>query len=220
MSAGRQRQFAIVGIVGVALFVAASVATAIVYDGSAAEAYSPLNHWVSELGQLGVSTFAPVFNAGAIIGGVCLFIFMIGMAASRSGWIRFVYGAAGAIAGIGGALVGVFPMNNPAPHGLAALTFFDAGWVAVGLASIDLLLHPDVRFPPWLAGVGVLTMVAFPGFVASLAPLLGGTGLGAPPLRPAVWRAPLMEWMTLIGILVWVFMSGLTWYRAEATRGS
>ncbi len=220
MSAGRQRQYAAVGTVGVVVFLAASLATAIGYSGQAGEAYSPLNHWVSELGQLGVSAFAPVFNAGVIIGGVCLVVFMIGLAASRPGWSRFVYGAAGAVAGIGGALVGAFPMNNSGPHGLAALTFFDASWIAVGLASLDFVLHPDMRFPPWLAGVGVLTVVAFPALLASLTPLLGGTGLTAPSVRPAVWRAPLMEWLVLAGILAWVLTASLTWYRAEARRGA
>jgi hypothetical membrane protein len=218
--AGRQRQYAAVGIVGVAVFLAASVTTAIAYSGNAGEAYSPLNHWVSELGELGVSAFAPVFNAGDIIGGVCLLIFMIGLAVSRAGWPRFVYGAAGALAGIGGALVGAFPMNNPAPHDLAALIFFDAGWIAVGLASLDFLLRPDARFPPWLAGVGVLTVVAFPALLASLTQLLDSAGLTASSLRPAVWRAPLMEWLALIGILAWVLTSSVTWYRAEAGHGS
>jgi hypothetical membrane protein len=219
VSAGRQRQFAAVGMMGVAVFLVASVVTAIVYSGRAGEGYSPLNHWISELGELGVSTFAPVFNAGVIIGGVCLIMFMVGLAASRRGWSRFVYGAAGAIAGIGGALVGTFPMNNPAPHDLAALTFFDGAWIAVGLASLDFLLHPDARFPPWLAGVGVLTVVAFPALLASLTQLLGGAGLSAPSLRPAVWRAPLMEWVVLGGILTWVWIGGVTWYRAKAGHG-
>lgn len=219
MSAGRQRLCAAVGILGVTVFLAASVASAIVYSGHAGEAYSPLNHWISELGELGVSAFAPLFNAGVIVSGACLVIFMIGLAASRPGWSRFVYGAAGAVAGIGGALVGAFPMNNPTPHDLAALTFFDGAWIAVGLASFDFLLHPDARFPRWLAGVGVLTVVAFPALLVSLTRLLAGSGLTAPALRPAVWRAPLMEWTMLIGVLAWVSISGLSWYRAEAGRG-
>ena len=220
MSASRQRLSAAVGVVGVLVFLAVSFVTAIAYSGSEGEPYSPLNHWVSELGELGVSQLAPVFNAGVIIGGACLVVFMSGLAASRTRWLRIVYGAAGAVAGVGGALVGVFPMNNLAPHGLAALTFFDGGWIAVGLASIDFMRRPDARFPRWLAVIGALTVAAFLAFSASLAPLLGNAGLAAPPIRPAVWIVPLLEWLVLVGILAWVLTTGVTWYRAESRHGA
>jgi hypothetical membrane protein len=220
VSASRQRVFAAVGIGGALVFLAASAITAAVYSGSEGEAYSPLNHWVSELGELGVSQLAPAFNAGVIISGTCLVIFMYGLATSRTAWLRIVYGAAGAIAGVAGALVGIFPMNNLAPHGLAALTFFDAGWIAVGLASIDFVRRPDARFPRWLAVIGALTVVVFLTFVASLASQLGNAGLAAPAARPAVWIVPSLEWLVLIGILAWVCATGVTWWRAEHARGT
>ena len=55
---------------------ATSVVTALAYTGSKGQPYSPLNHWVSELGEVGVSELASVFNVGLIIGGLCFAVFM------------------------------------------------------------------------------------------------------------------------------------------------
>jgi hypothetical membrane protein len=209
----RERWFALAGIVGSLIIAGAAIVTAIVYRGSKGEAFSPLNHWVSELGQTGVSQLAMVFNFGLVIGGILFAIFMIGLAASRSGALRLLYGALGVVAGIAGAFVGIFPMNNLNAHGIAALSFFMLGWIVVGLASIDFLRDRDPRFPWWLAIIGALTVAAFLGFLVVLAPLLSGDGLAAPEVRPDLWIVPILEWAVLIGILGWVFLTGLTWLR-------
>jgi len=176
----RERWFALAGIVAALIIGGAALVAAIVYRGSKGQAYSPLNHWVSELGQTGVSQLAQVFNFGLVVGGILFAIFMIGLAASRSGVLRLLYGALGVVAGIAGAFVGIFPMNNLEGHGLAALTFFMLGWIVVGLASIDFLRDSDPRFPWWLAIIGALTVAAFLGFLVVLSPLLSGDGLAAP----------------------------------------
>ena len=93
---------------------------------------------------------------------------MIGLAATRQGRLRYVYGPTGVIAGVGGAFVGVFPMNDLDKHGLAALTFFVLGMVTVLLASIDFVRAPDPRFPRWLAVIGGATVVAFAIFLVIL----------------------------------------------------
>jgi hypothetical membrane protein len=209
----------IAGIVGASVIALASLVTAIAYTGSKGEAYSPLNHWVSELGQVGVSQLSLVFNLALIVGGGLFVVFMIALAAVRSGMLRYFYGAVGVVAGIGGLFVGVFPMNNLDLHGIAALTFFNLGWIAVGLASIDFVRARDTRFPHWLAVIGGLTVVAFVGFLAVLLPLLGGEGLAAPEVRPDFWIVPTLEWAVLIGILAWVFATGVTWWSADRVHG-
>lgn len=218
MTKSIERASALAGVVGASVIAVGSMVTAVAYVGTHGQRYSPLNHWVSELGQTGVSELAAVFNVCLIVGGVCFVVFMLGLAAVRTGALRYLYGAIGAIAGVAGSFVGVFPMNNLDLHGLAALTFFNLGWIAVGLASLDFVRRPDPRFPRWLAYIGVLTVVAFIGFLAVLFPLLGGDGLGAPEIRPDVWIVPILEWAVLIGILAWVFASGWTWWRAMGNR--
>ena len=61
---------------------------------------------------------------------------MIGLAATRTGRLRYLYGALGAVAGLAGAGVGVFPMNELGTHALVALTFFNLGWIVVA-ARVD-----------------------------------------------------------------------------------
>ena len=207
------------GIVGASVIALASLVTAIAYTGNKGEAFSPLNHWVSELGQVGVSQLALVFNLALIAGGVLFVVFMVGLAAVRGGRLRYLYGAVGVLAGIGGMFVGVFPMNNLDLHGIAALTFFNLGWIAVGLASLDFVRVRDARFPRWLAVIGGLTVLAFIGFLAVLLPLLSGDGLAAPEVRLDFWIVPTLEWAVLIGILAWVFATGWTWLRAARAHG-
>ena len=73
------------GLVGVTAISLGSIATAIAYSGKQGEAFNPLNHWVSELGELGVSELASVFNLSLIVGGVCFVIF--GLTATRGGFL-------------------------------------------------------------------------------------------------------------------------------------
>ena len=192
------------------------------YVGTAGEPYSPLNHWISELGQLGVSARASVFNLALVAGGMEFVMFMVGLAQTSPSRLRWVIGPVGAIAGIGGAFVGIFPMNHPTEHVVAASTFFNLGWIAVGLASITFVRFPDARFPRWLALMGAANVVAFVAFLVSLRvdeysrDRMAATGPIAD--RPDVWIAPILEWAVLVGIMAWTLMAGLAWRRTLTAR--
>ena len=200
------------GLLGASVIALGSVVAAIAYTGSRGQSYSPLDHFVSELGELGVSELARIFNVALNIGGVCFVLFIVGLTAARTGLLRFAYGLTGVIAGTGGAFVGVFPMNDLDRHAAAALTFFVLGLVTVLLASIDFVRLPDPRFPRWLAVVGGLTVVAFAVFLAILVGEAGG--LAHPEDRVAIWPLTIFEWLLIAGILVWVFLTALAWRRA------
>jgi hypothetical membrane protein len=203
------------GIVGASVIGVSSFAAAAVYRSADGEPYSPLNHFVSELGELGQSALAGVFNLGLIVGGVCFAVFMSGLAASRPGWLRLLAGGVGVVAGFGGALVGVFPMNHLAQHSLAAMTFFNLGWIAVGLASLDFVVTRDPRFPRWLALVGLVTVAAFIGFLRELGTNTTASGrLASPEVRPEVWALTTLEWLTIACIVGWVLLVGASWLRA------
>jgi hypothetical membrane protein len=204
------------GLVGVAAITGSSVVAALAYSGTSGEPFSPLNHWVSELGEVGVSELAWVFNVGLMVGGTCFVVFMLGLAATRTGWLRFGYGLIGAVTGVAGSLVGVFPMNVIGAHQLAAFAFFNLGWIAVGIASVDFVRRPEARFPRWLAVLGVLTVAAFIAFMQSLRtdPSFGEDVLAAPIDRPGIWMVTALEWAVIIGILAWTLAASVTWLRA------
>jgi hypothetical membrane protein len=204
------------GLLGSTVIAVGSAITALGYTGRQGESYSPLSHWVSELGETGVSGLAPVFNLGLMVGGICFAVFMIGLAATRTGWLRYLYGALGVVAGLAGTGVGIFPMNQLDMHALVALTFFNLGWIVVGIASLDFLRADDPRFPRWLSVIGALTVAAFIGFLISLQTegLVGEDALAPPEVRQDVWIVPTLEWALVIGILAWVFLTALSWWRA------
>lgn len=212
-----ERIAAIAGILAFSTIALGSVWAALGYTGTSGESYSPLSHWISELGQEGVSARAAVFNTLLILGGAAYVVFVAGMAVTSPSRLRWAFGPIGAIAGIGGIAVGLFPMNHPSEHVAAASTFFNLGWIFVALASISFLTCREARFPRWLAVVGGASVAAFIAFLVSLrtdefsrarmasdGPITG---------RPDVWIAPILEWATLISIMVWVLLAAVAWWR-------
>jgi hypothetical membrane protein len=199
-------------VLGIAL---TSLITAVAYSGRDDQAYSPINHWVSELGEVGVSQLAGLFNVGLMVGGVGFVVFMLGLLSARRSRLAWLYVPIGVLTGVAGFLVGVFPMNHVEQHGVAALGFFSLGWVPVALASIDFYRRPAARFPRWLSIIAALTVAAFVGFLAVLGFLLGSDGLAAPAVRPSFWIVPTLEWAVLISMLVWVFATSVTWWRMD-----
>ena len=193
---------AITGAVSIAT---GSLVTALAYTGSKGEGYSPINHWVSELGDPGQSALAPVFNAGLVVGGVAFAVFMLG----------FAWGVIGILAGLSGALVGVFPMNHLDVHRVVAAGFFNLGWIAVALASADIELRHDRRFHRLLTHVGALAVAAFVAFLVVVR-VDGrlGQAVTNDEIRPAVWLSTILEWAVVIGIMAWSFLAGVSWRRS------
>jgi hypothetical membrane protein len=199
-----------IGFIGSALFIVGSFVTAVAYSGTIGEAFSPLNHWVSELGEVGVSGLALVFNAGLFVGGLALALFFAALGLLRRTRLAWTYLVVGAIAGVSGAFVGVFPMNNRGIHIVFALGFFVLGWVAVGLASFDIWRRPEPRFSRWLPALGAVTVAVFLMFLSVYIPYLY-TGTGSD--RPDVSVATVLEWLVLVGIIGWVLAGSFSWWR-------
>jgi len=200
-------------MLGSAIFLLASLIAALAYSGTVGEAYSPLNHWVSELGEIGVSALAVVFNAGLIFGGLALAVFMSALGAVHRSRLAMVYVPVGIVAGVAGALVGIFPMNQIAIHRIVALTFFVLGCVAVGLASIDIKRGSDARFAAWIPYLGELTVAIFIVFLAVYIPDLMSTSTDA--ARPATSVVTSLEWLVLVGIVGWVLAASFSWWRYD-----
>jgi len=212
-----ERIAAVLGIVSFIAITIGSLWSGLGYTGVNGEPYSPLNHWISELGQEGVAARADWFNLGLKIGGAAFVGFVVGLAWTSPSRLRWVFGPIGVIAGIGGFFVGVFPMNHSDQHVAAAATFFNLGWIFVALASIAFVRNREPRHPAWLAIVGAASVAAFIAFLASLRTdefsrqRMASSG----PIsdRPDVWIAPILEWATLIGIMVWALLASVAWLR-------
>ena len=221
MSRGRDRRAAFAGIVGGGAIAVGSIATAVAYRGADSERFSPLNHFVSELGELAQSELAGLFNLSLIIGGVCFAVFMSGLALSRPGLLGLVASVAGVLAGIGGAFSGVFPMDHGIAHGLAASIFFNLGWIAVAVASLDFMLRRDPRLSRVHAILGFVTAVAFIAFLREVAANVSSGGqFAVPEVRPDVWAVAALEWLTIVGIVGWVLSISVSWLTAAEPVGS
>lgn len=213
------RLIVLAGTLGASVLIGVSVLAAVVYTGPAGEAYSPLNHYVSELGELGVSRLARLFDVGLIVSGICLAVVMLALAGRLTGWVRWIVGPVGSIAGAAGAVVGIFPMNDVGPHGFAALTFFTAAWLAVGSFTLWLIVHGvPWPYPRALVGAGVATVVSYVAFLFSyrIARTPGVDPLVVPSTRPAIWAGPVLEWLTLLSVVAWVVV--LAWGLAREPR--
>jgi hypothetical membrane protein len=213
-SATATRVGAIAGLVGSGVILVASIVTALAYTGSAGESYSPFNHFVSELGETANSELATLFNIGLVIGGLCLVAFMIGLRSHLDGAWGWATTVIGVFAGLFGALVGVFPMDNLGIHSQVAALFFIASMLAVLVFTIALLAGQAPSLPRWLA---------WPGGIAAALSLLflvvvvaGGLSLGAPADRPAFLLVTTLEWLAVLAITVWVACASMVLLASES----
>lgn len=190
------------GLVGSTSIILASLISGLAYTGTDGQPYSPLNHFVSELGQVSVSQLAAVFNIGLILGGGLIVVYMVGLAQLMRGPLRYIFGLIGIVAGISGVLVGVFPMDQLALHSFVATIFFNTCWIAVALFCAYLLLTKPPLVSRWVLIPGLITVISSILFLREIFTI---RSLAAPSERPAFFAATVFEWLVVIGVLVWTF---------------
>ena len=140
-----------IGQAGVLILLLSALMPAAFYIGRENETYSFLNHFISELGEIGVSPLAYIFNGGLILGGICISSFMLGMAIHIGGSWGLILGAIGLVTGISATLVGVFPMNQLEIHTAIANTFFYGGLLAALGYTLYVIFSPSpdcLKLPP------------------------------------------------------------------------
>jgi hypothetical membrane protein len=202
------------GLAGTLLIALVALAAIPVYRGRGGERYSLLNHFVSELGELGVSALARWFNAGLTVGGILLLPFLVGLGIKLSslwGWLGML---AGLWAAVSASLVGVFPMNNLTPHTRAALSYFRSGLVMVTLFGIAIFIQPSqgsMAVPPLANLLSLFAAVCYASFLL----LFGQRRANRDedhsfdplnlPERPRLWLLPALEWLVFIATILWLF---------------
>jgi len=193
------------GFIGVAVIALGALVTAFAYTGSGQEPYSPFNHFVSELGNTHESGLAGLFNVAVVIGGLAFALFTVGVGLRFRGVMRYAFAIGGALVGISGALVGVFPMDvDPTTHGLVALLFLEGSFVLLVLFSTFVALARQAAYPGWLALVALPMMVSNAVFVVRVRN--SGPGALAAPVgeRDPFVLITMSEWGVVIFLLAWV----------------
>jgi hypothetical membrane protein len=185
------------------------------YRGKRGEKFSILNHFISELGEVDVTPAAWAFNLSLILGGLITLPYIVALGikfGSLLGWLGM---AAGLIATLGVASVGLFPMNKMDAHIKASLTYFRAGLAMVFLFGLAILFQPvGHKFVPQIANL--LSLLAFSVYASFLLMLKPRKAPGdqteansldpaEKPERPRVWLFPIVEWMVFIATLLWLF---------------
>jgi hypothetical membrane protein len=206
--------FQILSIAGASFAILGSVISWTAYRGRQGEAYSLLNHYISELGEVGVSRFAWAFNLGLILCGLCLLPATISLGLLLPGIWGTIGMLAGIISTISIALVGVFPMNNLTPHIRAAVTYFRLGLVMVFFFSLAIALQPGTAplLPRLLSLAGLPAILAFSYFlfysrVSYAMPQNPLAALEA--ARPRVWKIAVAEWAIFLTTIPWLLVIAL-----------
>jgi hypothetical membrane protein len=198
------RRLGILGLASVGIILAGMVIAAIPYRGYEGETYSPLNHFISELGEIAASRLAWVFNLAIVAGGLGLGTFLLLLADRLNGRFRAALVVAGLVAGASGTLVGVFPMDYVGTHRIVSGVFFLSGWIVAGLFSVWLRVDPRAGFPRWLIVPGAATVAFSLGFIAVYSTYVGTDPAGRIVNRPdPFWSFAFLEWASLLSLLLW-----------------
>lgn len=196
------------GITGCLAIVIGCLSSGLVYTGKLGERYSLLNHFISELGEKGVSRLAWLFNLGLMTGGLLLFFECIGLGLRIPG----IFSKLGMVAGCGACiaviLVGVFPMNHLTPHIRAAMTFFRLGLVTILLFTIGILFQPlESLVVPRITGLaGIPSVLAYALFLVYSARKFSTSADALTPLsqaRPRLWKLAFLEWLIFVTTIPW-----------------
>jgi hypothetical protein len=159
--------YAYFGLAGSLFIIISMLIAGLVYRGKQDEEYSILNHFISELGEVGVSRLAALFNWGLIVGGLVLIPFLVGMGLA----LGSLWGKIALIVGIWTALscaaVGIFPMNHMKSHSWVAMSYFRSGLVTVLLFSIAVFTQsPEFEIIPKLSNLaGLLSVMCYAAFL-------------------------------------------------------
>ena len=206
--------FKVAGLLGCLLSVAGALIAGSVYRGKQGEPYSILNHFISELGERGVSERAWAFNWGLILCGVLLLPTTINLGLILPGlWAKLSL-FFGVVTALSLSFVGVFSMDRLKPHGIAAVTFFRAGLLMVFFFTLAIAFQPQDNqvFPRLLALAGLPAIAAFTTFLVMMGHASKTKEQPLEPLeqaRPRVWKIAILEWSIFVTIVFWFLMMAL-----------
>ncbi len=208
-----ERHFPQWGIIGSIIGFVFILIPQLFYTGTLGEPFSMFNHYVSELGELGVSEFAMMFNIGLMLAGIFFIPFMIGFGLYLNNFIGKIAAIVGAFSALSIYLVGIFPMNNAVMHGITAISFFLSGLVMTILWAFAILAQRNVKIPKILSLGGFINAAIFAFFLYGPWESFGAT-------RPAFSMKVTLEWTIYFAIVSYMFILALYVWRKEKNAES
>jgi hypothetical membrane protein len=205
-----EQRFPLWGIAGSTIGLLFILGSQIPYTGREGEPFSMFNHFVSELGEIGVSEFAFLFNVGMILAGIFFVPFMIGLGLYLDNIISKIAGAVGVFSAGSISLVGIYPMNYLEAHTLWAMSFFLSGMVMVVLWTISILIQKMAKIPKVFSIGGIINFVIF--FLFLYGPWESITDLTT---RPDIWMVPTLEWGIYFAIIGYLLVMAVYVWRAQ-----
>jgi len=207
--------FKIAGLTGVILGLIGVILPSLMYRGTKGEKYSFLNHYISELGETGVSRLAWVFNLGMILSGICIIVASLALGLVLPGFWAKAGLVLGVASGVALSLVGIFPMNKMERHFKAAVAFFRGGLLMVLFFSLAMVLQSGENplLPRVLGLLGMLPVLAFGVFIGLMWSVRNQDheALDTAELeRPKVWKFAISEWSIYFSFIVWISVVALT----------
>ncbi len=206
-----QLHFPTFGWAGSLVILLGCLIAALPYRGKNGEKYSFLNHYISELGEKGVSRLAVVFNGGMVIGGALLLPFIVGLGLTLGSWWGTIAMAAGIVAAVASIFVGIYSMDRIEPHAKAAMTYFRFGLVTILLFTLAVFLQPaQGRVIPLSVNiVGILAVLSYASFLVLVTVKARHTDEdktldpSEKKERPRFWLTTFLEWMVFFSTMVW-----------------
>ena len=206
--------FRLTGLVGVILGLIGVIVPSLVYRGTRGEKYSFLNHYISELGEIGVSRLAWLFNLALILSGICIVIAFVCLGLVLPGiWAKAGL-VLGVVTGVALSMVGVFPMNKMEYHGKAAIAYFRGGLMMVLFFSFAMILQRGENpvVPRALGLVGMIPVLAFGVFLWLMWSVRKESRLALDTTdfeRPKVWKFAVSEWAIYFSFVLWISVVAL-----------
>ncbi|MFX0102959.1 MAG: DUF998 domain-containing protein [Candidatus Hodarchaeota archaeon] len=220
-----QKNTSYFGIIGSLVILISSFFSGLAYKGRTPDQpYTIFTYFISELGEIGISELAWLFNVGLLVGGSVLFFFILGLQLNYPSKLGVLAMIIGCYAAISGALVGVFSMdlNDIPPHGITALGFFFGGMIAVLLFSLIILFDKSKRIPKIYSILGFMSTLFFALFIISIFSInvvdfdfdkIMSGGISRPDV---FWTLPFFEWGVLISVLAWIILISIHILRKNA----
>jgi hypothetical protein len=206
------------GLMGCLVIAISIVGTAVAYRGVTGQRYSLLNHYISELGEVGISQRAGWFNGGMILTGLLFLTFTTGLGLALDNVWAMLGILAGIWTGISCLLVGVYPMNNLSPHSRVATAYFRGGLVTILLFTLAIFFQNSVMqvISRWTNLAGLAAVLSYASFIVLSDRQKPENDTAQPDSEPAVKERPrfslipALEWLVFITTILWFLVITLS----------